>query len=94
LVLSGKYSKAVRKVKIDFSLKVGGGLICVYGSLDPEPANVPITIEIKDEKGNSWLLYSVTNANGNFMYDPTNQNLSFDKGTYSVQVMRPKVNQR
>jgi hypothetical protein len=78
--------KAVKKVKIEFTFEAGAGLIYVYGHLNPPLANIPITIEVTDEKGNSWLLYSVTNAHGSFTYNPTNQNLRFQKGFYNVQV--------
>jgi hypothetical protein len=51
--------KAVKRVKIEFNIKKSGeGLIYVYGNLDPKLANIPITIEVTDKKGNSWLLYS------------------------------------
>lgn len=43
--------------------------------------NIPITIEVTDE-----ILNSVTDTSGSFVYDPTKQNLRFDKCIYSVQV--------
>jgi hypothetical protein len=78
--------KAVKKVKVEFKVETGGGFIYVGGRLDPPLANIPITIELIDEEGNSWFLYSQTGHNGHFDYNSASNQLQFHTGFYSIQV--------
>jgi hypothetical protein len=79
--------KAVKKVKVDnLDVNVSDGILKVDGCIDIKLVDIPITIEVIDEKGNSWLFYSVTDDNGCFHFNSDKQHFRFYKGTYTVQV--------
>ncbi len=79
--------KAVKKVKIDkLDVNAGEGILKVDGCLDVKLVDIPITIEVTDEKGNSWLFYSVTDDSGCFHFDSADKQFLFHKGTYTMQV--------
>ncbi|MFB6367349.1 hypothetical protein ACFCP7_25530 [Paenibacillus elgii] len=78
--------KAVKKVKVKFRVKVIERELYVSGCLDIPLANVPITIEATNEKGNSWVFYSVTDVKGCFQFKSADQRFRFEKGIYFVQV--------
>lgn len=74
--------RAVPGVHIEFDIEHGGEAIYVWGSLDPPARNVPVTVEIRDEFGQTWMLYDTTNNSGRF--SPSKGGLK--PGRYTVQV--------
>ncbi|HAB14837.1 MAG TPA: IPT/TIG domain-containing protein [Verrucomicrobiota bacterium] len=76
--------KAVKKVAIEIRCEAGGGVIYVQGELSQQVQNVPITIEITNEKGQALLLHATTDISGHFSAD-TQPIQRMDPGPYSVQ---------
>ena len=78
--------KAVQKVRVEFWYEYGGGTLYLGGCLTPPLSGVPITAEVTDEHGNSWLLYAVTNSQGCFDIFSDAEGILFKEGVYVIQV--------
>jgi hypothetical protein len=64
----------------------GEGFLKVNGCLDVKLVDILITIEVTDDRGDSWIFYSVTDQGGCFHFHSGDKRFRFDKGTYTVQV--------
>ena len=78
--------RAVPGVKIDFGLEAGGNAIYVWGELDPGAWDVPIVVEIVDERGETSTLYTTSESDGRFHASTPNAGLTLEPGRYAVQV--------
>jgi hypothetical protein len=78
--------RAVQRAAISVRVEAGGGGISAMGDVDPPTERVPITIEITDASGEALLLYTATNASGQFSANTrTHLKSSLPPGAYSVQ---------
>ncbi|WP_438854361.1 IPT/TIG domain-containing protein [Agromyces sp. M3QZ16-3] len=78
--------RAVPGVKIDFGLEAGGDALYVWGVLEPGAWDVPIVVEIVDEHGETWRLYTTSESDGRFHASTPDDGITLEPGTYSVQV--------
>ena len=77
--------RAVPRVAIDFLTEAGGDTIYVWGQLDPPARRVPIVVELLDESGQDYLLYTESESDGRFHASTADEGLRVAPGRYTAQ---------
>jgi hypothetical protein len=76
--------KAVKRRKIEIRVE-GGGVISVWGRIDPPLAGVPITVEVTAPSGKAVLGFATTNGSGEFRTTVPSGKVKLSPDKYSVQ---------
>ena len=77
--------RAVKKVSLEIRCEAGGRAIITWGAISPALQGVPVVVEITDEKGQTFLLYTDSDAAGHFSANTVQLQRRMELGKYSVQ---------